>query len=59
MPGVVLSEWLDQVGRRISLPPDQPAAGADQACQCIGSTLAEIASAAAAIISGQHDLGRG
>ena len=54
MASVVLSERLDQVGHRFRLPP-----GLIGLITALGADSPEIASAAAAIIGGQHDLGRG
>lgn len=54
MSSVVLSERLDQVGHRLRLPP-----GLIGLVAALGADSPEIASAAAAIIGGQHDLGRG
>jgi len=54
MSSVVLSERLDQVGHRFRLPP-----GLIGLVTALGADSPEISSAAAAIIGGQHDLGRG
>jgi len=54
MSSVVLSERLDQVGHRFRLPP-----GLIGLVTALGADSPEIASAATAIIGGQHDLGRG
>ena len=54
LASVVLAERLDQVGHRFRLPP-----GLIGLMTALGADSPEIASAVAAIIGGQHDLGQG
>ena len=54
MSSVVLAERLDQAGHRLNFPP-----GLIGLVTALGADSPEIASAVTAMISGQHDLGRG